>query len=290
MSASRASRPSIERHATGCWSERPSCATRWRLWRQQGASYRPADILDERLLSSPHGDRYVVGEQVTAVHEDAVEASITTERLTKAEASPSSSRTASRITSRGASCNTGSRSASASATLTMGAWTRRRRDSGAGTSAAAGARTLRWHSGPGSDDRISEGPSTARLSTSTTLPLDVGGFSSLEDMGLVLDLSGAACVDRGVRQNALAAMAPRASPDASAHHAVAIQAPHPPVSRRSRLTATPPDQTAQPSPRLGGQILNRHLVGCQPAPASERFDATASATSRSGRVLTGAVG
>ena len=42
MSASPASRPSIERHATGCWSERPSCATRRRLWRQQGASCRPA--------------------------------------------------------------------------------------------------------------------------------------------------------------------------------------------------------------------------------------------------------
>lgn len=88
MSASRASRPSIERHATGCWSERPSCATRWRLWRQQGASCRPADIFDGLLLSTPHGDRSFVGEQVTAVPEDAVEASITTEQLTKTEASP----------------------------------------------------------------------------------------------------------------------------------------------------------------------------------------------------------
>jgi hypothetical protein len=53
-------------------------------------------------------------------------------------------------------------------------------------------------------------------------------------------------------------------PYASAHHAAAIQALHPPVSRRSRLTATPPDLTAQPSSRPGGSILNRHLVSCQP--------------------------
>jgi hypothetical protein len=43
-------------------------------------------------------------------------------------------------------------------------------------------------------------------------------------------------------------------PDASAHHAAAIQAPRRPVSRISRLTAPPQTQTAQPSPRPGGQF------------------------------------
>ena len=78
--------------------------------------------------------------------------------------------------------------------------------------------------------------------------------------------------------------------DASAHHAAAIQAPHRPVSRISRLTATPPDPNRATVAPPWGSILNRHLVSSQPAPASERFDATATAARRSGRVLTGAVG
>ena len=49
---------------------------------------RENDIFDGLLLSTQHGDRYLLGEHVTAVHEDAVEASITSEQLGHTEARP----------------------------------------------------------------------------------------------------------------------------------------------------------------------------------------------------------
>jgi hypothetical protein len=49
------------------------------------------------------------------------------------------------------------------------------------------------------------------------------------------------------------------------------------VSRRSRLTATPPDPNRATVVPAWGSIFNRHLVSSQPAPVSERFDATATA-------------
>ena len=82
----------------------------------------------------------------------------------------------------------------------------------------------------------------------------------------------------------------RKRPDAGAHHAAAIQAPHPPVSRRSRLTATPPDPNRATVVPPRRSILNRHLVSSQPAPASERFDATATAKGEAAGFVTGAVG
>jgi hypothetical protein len=49
---------------------------------------RKNDIFDGLLLSTPDGNRYLLGEHVNAVHEDAVEASITAEQLAKTDAHP----------------------------------------------------------------------------------------------------------------------------------------------------------------------------------------------------------
>lgn len=49
---------------------------------------RKNDIFDGLLLSTPDGDRYLLGEHVNAVHEDAVEASITSQQLAKTDAHP----------------------------------------------------------------------------------------------------------------------------------------------------------------------------------------------------------
>ena len=49
---------------------------------------RKNDIFDGLVLSTSDGDRYLLGEQVTAVHEHAVEASVTTEQLARMEPLP----------------------------------------------------------------------------------------------------------------------------------------------------------------------------------------------------------
>jgi Helix-hairpin-helix motif len=49
---------------------------------------RKNDIFDGLVLSTPHGDRYLLAEHVTAVHEDAVEACVSAEQLEVPSAVP----------------------------------------------------------------------------------------------------------------------------------------------------------------------------------------------------------
>lgn len=49
---------------------------------------RKNDIFDGLVLSTPQGDRYLLAEHVTAVHEDAAEASVNAEQLEPVKAAP----------------------------------------------------------------------------------------------------------------------------------------------------------------------------------------------------------